>query len=290
MTHRRALAVAFLIGFVGSTARAQARPDSPVRVPSYRLRLLGVFDATSGEPIAGVEVTDMLTGLTALTTRTGTVTLSFLPDGGSLVAIRKVGFAAQTLTVPINSKDTIPITIVLEHVAELPEVTVKADATPYHISPGLRGFEERKKAGFGYFIDEQTLRKEEGRPLGNVLVAHVPGAQVKQASGNAAFLLKSPRCMNGGQPDVYLDGVALAHVPDKRWTGTTQKYALLPPSRARADDAAQADLSVYPIDLSQFQVAELAGVEFYPDGATLPIQFNHTSSSCGALLLWTRER
>jgi len=289
MIHRRALAVAFLIGFAGSTARAQARTDSTARAPSYRSRLLGVYDAMSGEPIAGVEVTDMLTGLTALTTKTGTVTLSFLPDGGSLVTVRKVGYAAQTMTVPINPKDTVPITVVFEHVAELQKVMVKADSTPYHISPGLRGFEERRKAGFGYFIDERTLRKEDGRPLGNVLVAHVPGAQVKQASGNAAFLLKSPRCINGGQPDVYLDGVALAHVPDKRWTGTTQTTALGAQRRARANDASE-DPSLYPIDLSQFQVSDIAGVEFYPDGATLPIDFNHTSAGCGALLLWSRER
>jgi hypothetical protein len=238
MTRLRAFALASVLGMVGVSARAQARPDSAVRLPPYRGRLLGVYDATTGDPIAGVAVTDMLTGLAALTTRTGTVSLAFVRDGGSLVSIKKVGYGPQTMTVPINAQDTVPITVVLERVAELPTVVVKTDPSVHYLSPALRGFEERRKnAASGYFIDEQTLRKEDGRPLGNVLVAHVPGAQVQQARGNANFLLKSPRCVNGGQPDVYLDGVPLAHTPDPRWTGTTQITALGGGARPRRGGA-----------------------------------------------------
>jgi len=38
------------------------------------------------------------------------------------------------------------------------------------------------------------------------------------------------------------------------------------------------------------RVDQFAGVEFYPGGATIPSQYNKTGSSCGVLLLWTRER
>ena len=76
----------------------------------------------------------MITFLTAFTTKTGTVRLSVLPDGGSLVSIRKVGYAQQTMTVPINSKDTVPITVILEHVAELPRVMTRRK----QISPSIR--------------------------------------------------------------------------------------------------------------------------------------------------------
>jgi len=140
----------------------------------------------------------------------------------------------------------------------------------------LRGFEERRKSGHGYFIDETVLRKEDNRSLGNVLVAHAPGVTVKQMSGSAMFLIKSARCTNGGQPDVYVDGVALAHLPDNRWPAS---------ARVRGGDARDV-----PIDLSQFQVSDLGGVEYYPDNATMPVQFSRTSAGCGALMLWTRER
>ena len=48
--------------------------------------------------------------------------------------------------------------------------------------------------------------------------------------------------------------------------------------------------SVTAFDLSQYELSNLAAIEWYPDGAVTPIEFAKTSERCGALLLWTRER
>jgi len=269
--------------FLAATSLVAQTPpvrDLVARVPAPSAqpvpRILGVFDNATGEPVAGVQVVDMLTGTSALTTATGTVSLSFLSPGGSLVRIRKVGYALQTMSIPMSPSDTAPITVLLKHATELPAVVTR-DSAPHYISPGLRGFEERRKtATAGYFMDEKALRREDNRPLGNVLLAHAPGVTVKQVS-SAMFLLKSPRCSNGGQPDVYVDGVVMGHVPDNRWPGS---------SRLRGST----DTRDIPMDLSQFQVSDLGAVEYYPDNATIPAQFSRTSAGCGALMLWTRER
>lgn len=270
-----------LLTAISTRAHSQIPPvrdpivRAPARATQSPTRVMGVYDEDSGQPLAGVEVMDMATGTFALTTNTGTVSLGFMSAEGGQVRIRKLGYAVQTMLVP--AADTNGITVTLKHVAELPAVVTK-DSSRHYISPALRGFEERLKThASGYFIDEATLRKEDGRPLGNVLVGRAPGAIVKQASGSAMFLLKSPRCSNGGQPDVYVDGVMLAHMYDPR-------YPL--PGRSRKND----DPRDYPIDLSQFQVSDLAAVEYYPDNATMPVQFSRTSAGCGALMLWTRER
>jgi hypothetical protein len=277
VARRFALASALVV-VASASAAAQTPPvrdPVPAAIPRPT-RILGVFDETNGTPIQGVEVTDMLTGTSAVTTVTGTVNLAFLTPGGSEIRIRKVGYEVQTMDVAMTPRDTTAITVVLKRVTELPTVVTR-DSARHFISPSLRAFEERRASHTaGYFIDEKTLRKEDGRPLGNVLVAHAPGANVRQLS-SANFLLKSPRCSNGGQPDVYLDGVPLAHVPDPRWPK---------PRRARNTPDPGDD----PFDLSQFQVSDLAGVEFYPDNATMPVQFSGTAKGCGALMLWTRER
>ena len=80
--------------------------------------------------------------------------------------------------------------------------------------------------------------------------------------------------------------------PARRATWTASRSPTFPitrfplPARSRKND----DPRDYPIDLSQFQVSDLAAVEYYPDNATMPAQFSRTSAGCGALMLWTRER
>jgi len=82
-------------------------------LPAYRYRVLGVFDAETGEPIPGAVVTDMQTGTHAETTNTGTVTLMFLPEGGSPVRISRPGYQDLTLAVEIGPDQTTPVTLVM---------------------------------------------------------------------------------------------------------------------------------------------------------------------------------
>jgi hypothetical protein len=87
-----------------------------VSVPAYRNRLLGVYDATTGDPVPDVAVTDSLSGTTARTTSTGTVTLRFLPEGESTLRIMKPGYDSAHVRVSISPRDTLPITLILGRV------------------------------------------------------------------------------------------------------------------------------------------------------------------------------
>jgi hypothetical protein len=75
-------------------------------------RVLGVFDGETGQPLAGVEVVDALTGTTATTTATGTVVLTFLM-ADTIVRVQRAGYESVTVTIGIAAKDTVPITVVL---------------------------------------------------------------------------------------------------------------------------------------------------------------------------------
>jgi len=41
-------------------------------------------------------------------------------------------------------------------------------------------------------------------------------------------------------------------------------------------------------DINQYRPGELAGVEYYPGGASIPAKYNRTGAGCGVLLIWTR--
>lgn len=243
------------------------------------IRLINAVDDQTGEVIPGVEVFEESANWSFLTSSTGSANLGVIaPDGGK-IHLRKIGFEEQTLTVTMAPADTAPITIRMKRVAKLPAV-VTTNTAPNYLSPLLRAFEERRKtSATGYFIDEAALRKDDTRPLGSVLASHVAGSIVKPVS-SANFLVKAARCSGGGQPDVYMNGVLMAHMEDSRWK-TAPKL--------QGRNAPAADLAEYPFDLNQFQVQNLAGVEYYPDNTMLPVQFNR-GRGCGALLLWTRER
>ena len=264
----RLLAVALVMHVICAVSAAAQTPPAkaPASVPAYRFRLLGIYDGASGEPVEGVEVIDVVTGTKAETSKGGVVSLFYLPDGGSLVRLRKIGFATQTLAVAISPADTTPITIVMERATQLPTVVVK-DSAPTYLSPGLRGFEERHRAGFGYFITEAEMRKSDNHSLASTITAHIPGLLAVTARRSSATYIASGRKMCSGPAlgacnspscvvDVYQDGVLMSG----------------------------------PFDVNRVQVSDYAAVEFYHGGADAPVQYNATRNGCGTLLLWTRER
>jgi len=257
-------------------AYAAASANAQTTLPAYRARILGVY-TSDGDPIEGAEVSDALSKTTALTTKTGTITLSFLPEGATLVRIRTVGFTAATMLVNITPEDTLPVTVMLKpNVRELPKV-ITNDSAPRYISPGLQGFEERRKTGGGYFITEKEIRKWDNGPVTSV-VRQIPGIDVRCARGGG---MVSANC----------------HASTKRATG---KYALSKgagvsdcPVDVYLDGAlyySQIDNAGSDNDLQKLAASQFAAIEFYSGGARIPVQYNKTGSSCGVLLLWTRER
>jgi hypothetical protein len=94
-------------------ARAATEVAAPDTLPAHRYRLLGVYDIDTGEAIEGADVIDMTTGVRARTTATGTVTLSFLPEGASPIRIVKPGYDELTMAVEISAATTLPLTLVL---------------------------------------------------------------------------------------------------------------------------------------------------------------------------------
>ena|ERR1041385_2639685 len=246
---------------LGLLAGATAVAQSPSPAPSYRSRILGVLDGNTGEPIEGVRITAVGSGTWATTTKTGTITLAFLPDGGDSVTLRKTGYLPTGVFASISATDTAAITVIMKPVVNtLPTVTTR-DSTRKYISPALSAVEERRKRGFGQFIMEEQLRKSDARDMSEV---------IRQLTGVRIICnVRVPRTcfateitatnLNPGKPTqcpmvVYVDGIVS-----------------------------------YDNNLLNLRVNEFAAVEAYV-GARIPEQYNTGNAGCGVLLFWSRER
>jgi hypothetical protein len=203
--------------------------------------------------------------MSSLTTKTGTVSLVFLPDSGSIVRVQKVGYQPATMVVKISPEDTVPLTMLLNAVVTTLPTVVTKDTGSRHMSPGLRDMEERRRQGFGYFITEPELRKNDSKRMTNVIrtlpninmVCPRPERPRYGECWATSGRIGSKNAFLGGSCplDVYINGVIS---PDN--------------------------------DLEKLAVSEFAGVELYLGGASIPSLYNKKVSSCGVLLLWMRDR
>ena len=266
---RSALGLLALLVSTSIGAQAASSLDS---LPRYRFRLLGVYDSDTSEPIDGVEVADVKSGIKSVTNKSGLVILTFLPDGGALVRIRKVGYTPVTQFVTISASDTMPLTEILTRsVPTLPTVTT-SDSTVKYVSPGLRGFEQRRRSGIGHFITETELRKADDQAFKNV-VAKFPALEVScESASQTRGVLRRSGCY---AITTRMVG-RLVLTPGKCYVSIYQDGVPV----SGADES----------DLEKMKTQDYAGVEFYSGASEIPPEYNATGNSCGVLLLWTRER
>jgi glucose/arabinose dehydrogenase len=263
MLGRIAVYAVLAVTAVSAQSWLRARPRAP-SLPRYRHRLLGAYDETSGSPIEGVEVMDVMSGTTARTSQTGTMSLAFLPDGGSLVRLRKAGYATLTVTAGISPRETAPMTIVMKRNGRDLPTAVSRDSAPRYLSPGLHGFEERRRAGLGgQFVDQATLRTMDGDTMSAVL-RRFHGAT-----------------LHGGRFVATRKETAGALLPFIRGTGDVAVYE---------NGIRRAMIGGGAMDFSKILVDDYAAVEFYAGAETYPVWISPTNNDCGVLLLWTRER
>jgi len=258
---RQSLAVATFLGASQTTIAAGQSPvpDSGHRQSSAHGRVLGVFDQTTGDPIVGAEVTDLLTGDHALTTPTGTVSLWFLRAKGTMVEVRKIGYEPWKAVVDPN--DSIPMTVLLQRVAKLPTVhsTAKLNIAA---DEGVRGgFDRRCDAPNVSCVREDVIDSHPANTLGDLLVRApgiVPGRELRMHSNGTGLC----------RPTYYIDGF--------KWT--------VPGSPIDQPGDVPGGSGRYP---PPFNVSNVEMVEVYPPYAQRPLRFAG-DASCGVIAIWTK--
>jgi hypothetical protein len=230
---------------------------------------------SSGRPLAGVEVVIVGSQWRTLTDGSGRYWIPMLPAGRRLALFRSVGFRPVQEWVVLGSADTVWSNVLL-----IPQA-VRLDSIVVTASPdqprglGLEAFEERRRLGFGRFIDSATLRRNEHVPLVQLL-GRLQGIEFARVPGETGQIAaKSARRQVGGPcfMQVILDGVVL--------------YRSVAPAGVQSN----ALLGINPpTDLQMFSVAGLAAVEVYRGASETPIEFGGSGAGCGTVVLWTRRQ
>jgi hypothetical protein len=136
----------------------------------------------------------------------------------------------------------------------LAEVRVEADA----VDVGLEriGFKQREKAGFGYFLSGDEITRRAANVLTDVFRT-IPGLRV--VPSDMDYVVQSARSATGGCVKYYVDGAVYEAI----FPGDVDR--LVPPW-------------------------EIAALEIY-NGTSTPAQFQSPgSSSCAAIVIWTKTR
>ena len=129
-----------------------------------------VREDSSGRALAGVEVLIEGTKHKAATDNAGRYVLGDLPTGPRVALFRFVGYRPLRVRLSLTKGDTVLANAVLvpEGIQRLDPVVVSG-APDQPRGLGFEAFEERRRLGFGKFLDSTTLRRYDGRAIASVL-------------------------------------------------------------------------------------------------------------------------
>lgn len=186
----------------------------------------------------------------------GAFYLQEIPAGEHKIIVRRIGFKPTERKLRFLAGQTLEVDFYLTPSVAVIESLVVIGKPPVPVSSRLAGFERRRAAGFGRFITWADLRINEYKHTHEILREAGVRTQRDRFGRQVLASFRSATCV--GQ--VWLDGVQLSQ--------SGGAY----------------------VDVNNFPVETLAGMEYYRGPSETPPEFNTIGSSCGTLVIWTRER
>jgi hypothetical protein len=258
-----AVVVAMAAGAVslGAQTQTSAQSNAPSARHARPGRLIGVYDALSGDPIDDVTVVNAVNGLSAKTTASGTLSLFFVDTSGGLLRFQKLGYQPLIMLVANSDRDTVGMTVLMDRAA----VTL---GTVVSRARGARGPADTVKDLEDVGFYERRLTS--GAPSSN-FITHEKITDLMLLS-DVSTLTARPLC----ETNLYLNGVRISGLSPQRWP------------RGRTPQ----NLTKDPVD-QLVQPDEVLAIEIYNAG-DVPQEYNTTrppgAPDCGATLIWTRRQ
>jgi len=251
---QRLLALSLLVFWAPPFAVSACAQRAGAAPPAARGAITGTVTDTSLRPIAGADVMVVGTSSRLTADADGRFNILEVPPGEFLVWVRRLGDRPVSSVVHVEPGDTLRLAYILESaLTELNPVVV----TEKLRSPKMAEFDQRRRAGFGEFLDQAQIETLNFAQVEAVIrtfkAVRVIGGSVESAREPVGV----PPC----PMQVYLDGMP-------RGSGLG--------------------------DLPSPQ--EIAGIEVYAGPATTPLWLPTGGANgrggkrlCGVILLWTRD-
>lgn len=211
-------------------------------------RMSGRVTSADGKPVNGARVSVQDTDISILTDSSGAFRASGLPSGTRTLEVVAIGFAPVRLATDLraNRESTVPISVGAR-ITTLGAVKVTG-------TPDRAGFQKRRAAGLGYFVDANQM---EQRGAQNVAMALATAPALR----NNGFSVDNPtRPLLSGRnnctPVAYLDG---QQIPD---------------GLGGIDDL--------------LTIRRVGGIEVYANPTEAPPQF-HGQGNCAIVIVWTKS-
>ena len=302
---RQALLIPILVAGVargagGQTAEGKAPADSAKAQPvvtvaaaeAAGVKLLGVFDAATGEWIHGATVRDTL-GNQVVTSAIGIAALNVLSPllHEYMLEIRKEGYAPAHVRLQADSANEYLVALEPNPLggAVLPTVVVTAERRLITDAGQREGFVYRCDTGLLSCVGRTTLDKHKTGYLDDYLNG-VDGIQRDckalevrpELAGRNAGAPPSP--VRPGAPSASGSCPVRMHsvVGDGRTSLCSPKFFVDGFPWSELGASAQADLD------QQLTATTIDGIEVYLPGHPVPKRFDAAPGSCGSVVIWTR--
>jgi hypothetical protein len=224
----------------------------------------GTIDGFVGDtalvPIHAAFVSIPGTAIRIGTGANGRFRIANVPAGQYLIIVKRVGYHPISGIIDVPAADTLRLAYTMEQAPAtmLDPVVVTAKAQTLR----MRGFDERMKSGVGQFMDQAEIERRNSA-YATDLFRKFLSITVSPSHTTAMTEYYALSKREGGDPtvgacpmQVYLDQVPLP---------TPFNLDLLPSPK------------------------DLAGIEVYSGPATIPPQFAGINTSCGVVLVWTKD-
>lgn len=227
-----------------------AQEQEPERLPAT---LVGqVVNYSTGLPIDGAVVSLLGSGYGAITDTLGNFRIPQTWAGKDTLEVRYIGYEPSRTAVDLAANEVSRVTLLLSQtVVRVADLVVEVRQT--RRSRNLQGFVERMQRGFGEFFTPGDIRLRNPR-LPSDLLRGLPNVSVGPIRYGRAEVTLGRGTRLGCPPAVYLDGVYQAGM-----------------------------------GLDDIPAEDLGAMEVYKSATDTPMEFMRTSSTCGAIAIWTPE-